>query len=226
MSEYSCIIADDEPLARQLMKSYVEKVPYLTLKGVFKNAWEVKAFLASKQVDLLLLDIEMPGLDGITMVKSITNVPYVIFVTAHRNYAVEAFEVRALDYLLKPISFERFLKAIYPIEQTQQTKVQPAALDHLFISVDRQMVKIRFREMLYLEAMGDYVKFYLADDKPILSKITLKNIMQQVDPQILIQIHRSFVVNKAKITAYTQDKVKIADVWLKVSRSYKAGLGL
>lgn len=222
MQTYSCIIADDEPLARQLIQSYVERVPYLNLKGVFKNAWEVRTFLANEQVDLLFLDIEMPGLDGLTMVKSISKIPYVIFITAHRNYAVEAFEVKALDYLLKPVSFERFLKAIYPIEQNQTPKIDKLeAADHLFISVDRQMIKILYADILYLEAMGDYVKFYVGKDKPIISKMTLKEAMQHLESSAFVQIHRSFVINKDKILAYTQDKVKIEEVWLKVSRSYK-----
>lgn len=227
MQSYDCIIADDEPLARQLIQSYVERVPYLKLKGVFKNAWEVKAYLATNKVDLILLDIEMPGLDGLTMVKSISQIPYVIFITAHRNYAVEAFEVKALDYLLKPIAFERFLKAIHPIEQRQLHKnEQPPAIDHLFISVERQMVKIHFDEILYLEAMGDYVKFYMGNAKPIISKMTLKEAMQHLDSNVFIQIHRSFIINKARINAYTQDKVKIGDEWLKISRSFKSHLVL
>jgi DNA-binding LytR/AlgR family response regulator len=222
MQTYSCIIADDEPLARQLIQSYVDRVPYLNLIGVLKDAWEVKSFLANEKVDLLLLDIEMPGLDGLTMVKSISRIPYIIFITAHRNYAVEAFEVKALDYLLKPVSFERFLQAIYPIEQTQEQKNSCVAVtDHLFVSVDRQMIKIFFADILYLEAMGDYVKFYTGNEKPIISKLTLKEAFEHLDDTVFAQIHRSFVVNKLKISAYTQDKVKIKEVWLKVSRSYK-----
>ncbi len=225
MQTYNCIIADDEPLARQLIQSYVERVPYLNLKGVFKNAWEVRAFLANEPVDLLFLDIEMPGLDGLTMVKSISKIPYVIFITAHRNYAVEAFEVKALDYLLKPVSFERFLKAIYPIEQTQTEKTEKLELvDHLYISVDRQMIKIPYADIIYLEAMGDYVKFYVGKEKPIMSKITLKETLKELDDSVFIQIHRSFVINKLRISAYTQDKVKVEEVWLKVSRSYKKQL--
>ncbi|MCC5929317.1 MAG: response regulator transcription factor [Cyclobacteriaceae bacterium] len=227
MQAFNCIIADDEPLARQLIQSFVEQVPYLHLKGVFKNAWEVREYLIHNQADILFLDIEMPGLDGLTMVKSISKIPYVIFITAHRNYAVEAFEVKALDYLVKPVSFERFLKALYPIEQQHSAKIEsPKTKDHLFVSVDRQMVKIFYADVLYLEAMGDYVKFYTNKEKPIISKMTLKEAIQLLQSPDFLQIHRSFVVNKQKITAYTQDKIRIGETWLKLSRSYKSNLEL
>ncbi|MGF1635504.1 MAG: LytR/AlgR family response regulator transcription factor [Cyclobacteriaceae bacterium] len=227
MQTFNCIIADDEPLARQLILSFVEQVPYLQVKGVFKNAWEVREYLIHNQVDVLFLDIEMPGLDGLTMVKSISKIPYVIFITAHRNYAVEAFEVKALDYLVKPVSFERFLKALHPIEQHLGTKIEhPKISDHLFVSVDRQMIKILFIDIFYLEAMGDYVKFYTGKDKPIISKMTLKEAMEHLRAPDFIQIHRSFVINKQKISAYTHDKIRIGEVWLKISRSYKSQLEL
>ncbi len=227
MQTYNCIIADDEPLARQLIQSHIQQVPYLHLQGVFKNAWEVKSHLSNNTVDLLFLDIEMPGLDGLTMVKSITKIPYVIFITAHRNYAVEAFEVKALDYLVKPVSFERFLKALSPLEQVKPESNAPfKSQDHLYVSVDRQMIKMPFADILYLEAMGDYVKFYTGREKPTISKMTLKEALQELDLTIFIQIHRSFVINKTKISAYTHDQVKVEEVWLKISRSYKNQLEL
>src|SRR5690606_19546386 len=225
MQEISCIIADDEPLARELITSYVTQVPYLNLKGVFRDAWEVKNFLFESKVDLLLLDIEMPGLDGLTFFKTLSNPPHVIFITAHRDYAIDAFEVKAMDYLMKPVAFQRFLKGISPIEQhanlrkaESDSKVEA---NHLFISIERQMQKIYYNEIEYLEAMGDYVKFYVGQEKPLITKMRLKDCTEKLYSPSFVQIHRSFVINKEKITAYTQDRVKVGKNWLKISRSYK-----
>lgn len=230
MQEINCIIADDEPLARKLITSYVDQVPYLSLKGVFKNAWEVKEFLFENNIDLLLLDIEMPGLDGLTFFKTLSNPPQVIFITAHRDYAVDAFEVKATDYLMKPVAFERFLKALNYIQQhTNKGSANSAAkldINHLFISIERQMQKVLYDEIEYLESMGDYVKFYVGKEKPLITKMKLKDCAEKLNSPSFIQIHRSFIINKEKIVAYTQDKVKVGKNWLKISRSYKDQLEL
>lgn len=225
MDKFTCIIADDEPLARQLVGSYVEQIPFLNLVGTCKNAWEVKEELQKQAVDLLLLDIQMPGLDGLTFIKTLPNPPKVIFITAHRDYAVEAFEVKALDYLMKPVTFERFIKAVNNIQQAKPEAASSvesgnSMTDHLFVNANRQMQRIDFQDILYIEAQGDYAKFHLETAKPILSKVTLKELSASLTADF-VQIHRSFIVHKEKIKAYTNERVQVGETWLTISRSFK-----
>jgi len=228
MKHISCIIVDDEPLARDVIKNYVSNTPFLELRESFENAWELQSYLSDHTVDLIFLDIQMPGLDGLTFMKSVKNPPAVIFITAYRDYAVEAFDVSAVDYLLKPVGYDRFLKAVNKIAthipEKENTENQPK--EAIYTLVDRQMKRLLLSEIIYLEAQGDYVKVFLLDEKPILTKRTLQDIISELPKASFLQIHRSFVINKAHIKAYTTEKIQVQDRWLKISRSFKDSLNL
>lgn len=219
MKEYTCLIVDDEPYSRELIKSYVVQTPFLQLAGMAKSALEIPEMLQQTPVDLVLLDIEMPKLNGLQFLQSWKIKPRVIFVTAHREYAVQAFDLEVVDYLLKPVSYERFVKAIHRFMAADEEKDRP---DHIFILVEREMRKVLFEEIKYIEAMGDYLKFYtLSQDRPLMVKMTLGLAMEKLPASIFFQIHRSFVVNQKHITAYTAERIKIQDNWLTIGRHYK-----
>jgi DNA-binding LytR/AlgR family response regulator len=226
MKHLKCIIIDDEPLAQDVIKNYVEKTPFLVLQQTFENAWQLQSYLLQHTVDLLFLDIQMPGLDGLTFMKSVVNPPAVIFTTAYRDYAVEAFEIAAVDYLLKPISYDRFLKAVNKVSSNMPTinSGEADALQSIYTLIDRQMKRLLLDEILYLEAQGDYVKIYLLNEKAVLTKKTLREFITDLPASSFLQIHRSFVINKKHMTAYTTDRIQIQETWLKVSRSFKGKL--
>ena len=224
MKQINCIVVDDEPLAREVIETYIEKTPFLSLSASFESAWQLKSYLKEKTADLIFLDMEMPDLNGLTFLKSFQQNLNVIFVTAYRDYAVEAFEVNAIDYLLKPLAYDRFLNAVDKLEKSNTVSEPAKEQQHLFISVDRKMVKIAFDSIEYIEAQGDYVKFFLTGEKPILSKKTIKELLTELPSALFVQIHRSFVINKQKINAYTQESVQVGEKWLSISRSYKKDL--
>ncbi|MFQ3213731.1 MAG: two-component system LytT family response regulator [Marivirga sp.] len=225
MKKLKCLIVDDEPLASAVIKRYVENTPFLSLQATFENGWQLQDYLTQNKVDLLFLDIQMPGLDGLTFMKT-NNTPAVIFITAHREYAVEAFELAATDYLLKPVSYDRFLSAVNKVS-TAAIISAPAPneiVNSVYVLVDRQMKRLLFAEILYLEAQGDYIKIFLENAPILLTKKTLREMIESLPPDMFFQIHRSFVVNKQHISAYTNDKLQVKDKWLKISRSFKGGL--
>lgn len=226
IKKYNCIIIDDEPFARQLIKSYVDKIPMLTTVAMCQSPLELPNLFAKHEVDLLFMDIEMPEIDALNFIKNWPIAPKVIFITAHRKYAVEAFELDVIDYLLKPVSFERLLKSVNRfigsvetksgIQENNQTKET-----HIFVNENREMIKLNFAEINYVEAKGDYLKFVLSNKKAVLSKMTLTEVLTKLDLSLFVQIHRSFIINTDKMTAYTAERVKIEEEWLNIGRLYK-----
>lgn len=223
MIRIKCVITDDEPMARKGIKGYVEKVDFLELVGVCEDAVSLNSLLREQAVDLLFLDIEMPYINGLELLQSISNPPKVIFTTAYEQYAIKGFELEAVDYLLKPISFERFLKSVNRVyELFRQTAPAPAA-DHLFIKTDDKLVKVSINDIVYIEAMENYVNIYTAQTRYI-THATLKSVLECITDPGFIQTHKSFVINAAKITSIEGNLIELGKYQVPVSRSMKDGV--
>ncbi|HEY9261358.1 LytTR family DNA-binding domain-containing protein, partial [Chitinophaga sp.] len=194
-----CIITDDEPIAGKGLQGYAAKTGFLQVVAVCEDAIELNTVLKQQPVDLLFLDIEMPYMTGIEFLKSYPNPPKVIFTTAYEQYALQGFELDVLDYLVKPVSFERFLKAAnkaYDYFSTQQSGDQP----YIFIKSDTKLEKVFFHDILFAEALGNYVAFYLADRK-IVTHATLKSVQEKLYSRQFLQPHKSYLVNIQQISA-------------------------
>lgn len=222
----TCLVVDDEPMAREIICSYIAKIDTLELHGTCKNGMEAFQTLQQKSIDLLFLDINMPELSGISLAKALDKPTQVIFTTAYREYALDGFEVQALDYLLKPISFERFLKAIqkytdlHPTEKTILPQERLLTSDSIYIRADRKMVKINLAEILYVESTGDYLKFHTSA-KVWVTRDSLSEYEEKLPTTSFLRIHRSFIINLKHIQAYTHEFIEINNQALPISRSYK-----
>lgn len=223
MIRIKCVITDDEPMARKGIKGYVEKVDFLELVGVCEDAVSLNCLLREQPVDLLFLDIEMPYINGLELLQSINNPPKVIFTTAYEQYAIKGFELEAVDYLLKPISFERFLKSVNRVYELFRQNVPPPVTDHLFIKTDDKLVKVSINDIVYIEAMENYVNIYTAQTRYI-THATLKSVLECITDPGFIQTHKSFVINAAKITSIEGNLIELGKYQVPVSRSMKDGV--
>jgi len=223
----SCIIVDDEPLAIEIVESYLEKIEQIKLMGTFRNAVDAFAFLQEHPVDLIFLDIQMPKLSGLDFIRTLKNPPKVIFTTAFRDYAIEGFELEVVDYLLKPIPFDRFLKAVAKVLHQPPTATLPAALktdalsdDYVYFKVDKKMVKTRMNEVLYIESIKDYVKVRTAE-REIVTQQKISYLEESLPRPQFLRIHRSFIINVEKIDAYSATDVEIGKFSVPIGRNYK-----
>jgi len=222
----TCIAVDDEKLVLDLLVDNIQKIPFLQLEKRCKNAWEASEILHQLKIDLIFLDIQMPGLDGLQFLESIPNPPMVIFVTAYREYAFEGFTLNAVDYLLKPVSFERFLKACNKAHElfNHQQKPGPAETmkDFFFVYVEYDLVKINIGEILYIEGMKDYVKIFTNQStRPVITKISMKALEEKLIGRRFARIHKSYIVSADKVTAIKRDLVCIGTTELPLSENYK-----
>ncbi|MEJ1242432.1 LytTR family DNA-binding domain-containing protein [Chryseolinea sp. T2] len=221
----TCIIVDDEPLAIEIVEAYLEKIDQLKLLGKFRNAIEAFAFLQDHAVDLIFLDIQMPKLSGLDFIKTLKNPPKVIFTTAYRDYAIEGFDLEVVDYLLKPIPFDRFLKAVakvlhQPTAPLAAAKADGTGDDYVYFKVDKRMVKTRMTDVLYIESVKDYVKVRTAD-KEIITQQKISYLEESLPRPQFLRIHRSFIINVEKIDAYSATDVEIGKFSVPIGRNYK-----
>lgn len=223
-----CIIVDDEKLAVDLMENNISKVPFLQLAAKFTNPYDALNFLREHPVDLLFIDIEMPGLTGLEMLSSIKHQMQVVIVSAYQQYAIAGFNLDVTDYLLKPVSFERFLKACLKCQQnfSAPSKIRTAVGedDYFFVSVDYAQIKIRCWQIIYIEAMRDYVKIFLKNEKPVVTRMSLKTIESRLDNNQFLRIHKSFIVNSASITSLRKGFVVVEGSELPLSENYRESI--
>ncbi|MCV9388219.1 LytR/AlgR family response regulator transcription factor [Reichenbachiella ulvae] len=218
-----CIAVDDEPLALEIIESYVEKMECLELVGQFRNAVKAFDFLQSgAEVDLIFLDIQMPQLTGIEFLKSLHHKPKVILTTAYRDYALEGFELEVLDYLLKPISFDRFMKGVSKYKAIMPEEVQLATEEDTFIffKSDKKNIKIRLKDILYIESIKDYVKI-LTPEKEVVTHQKISELELKLPESDFIRVHRSFIVNIPKIECYSASEIEMLDHSVPIGRNYK-----
>ncbi len=210
-----CCIVDDEPLARSGIEGYVGKLPYLSCVGTFSSALDLLTKLDELKPDLLFLDIQMPHLTGLDFVKSLSNPPKVIFTTAYDQYALEGFELDVLDYLMKPVSFERFLKAAEKAKSLFQD-----SRDSFFVKTDKRMEKVNFEDILYLESMQNYVVLHTNNGK-LITHNTMKNVFEELPSDRFTQIHKQYIINNGKVDAIEGNQVEIGDQKLPISRTFR-----
>jgi DNA-binding LytR/AlgR family response regulator len=228
---YNCVIIDDEPIAIRVIKNHLAAFSDFKIVAECNNAIEAMPVLAKEKIDLLFCDIQMPQITGIDFIRSLAHPPKVIFTTAYRDYAIEAFELNVIDYLLKPVSFERFTKAINhfleleslqytPVEKKEVTASANANPDFIFLKADKKHYKIDLCDVLYFESLGDYVLAFTVEKK-IVTKERISNLAETLPANQFIQIHRSYIVSISKIDSVGPGFVEINRKKLPVGRSYK-----
>ena len=225
----NCFIVDDEPLAIEVIESHIDKVDGIHIAGTFNNAIDAFDELCRTQVDVIFLDIQMPKLTGIDFLKTLKNPPKVIFTTAYREFALQGFDLDAVDYLLKPISFERFLKAIGKLftqrnsikTLQQQTPEQgPQEIEHIFVPSEKKLVKITLPEIIFIESQRDYVRI-TTDCKEVVSHQSITYMDENLPNACFLRVHRSFIINLNKIESWSHTEIELPGVTIPIGRTYK-----
>ena len=222
MSRIKCLIVDDEPTAREIIKTYLEKLPDFELVASCKNALEAMEQVNKTTIDLIFLDINMPEVSGMSFAKTLTKNTRIIFTTAYREYAIDGFDLQAVDYLLKPISMERFLQAIQKYRSdTSSSLTRPEnENEYIIVRSDRKMLKVDFKNMLYIESLSDYIKIHTSK-KTIVSRETISNLESRLPSVKFLRTHRSFIVNVDHIESFTNEYIEIGNKAIPISRSYR-----
>lgn len=229
-----CLAVDDELLSLDLLEDNIRQIPFLQLVGRCGNAYEAMAIMMKEQVDLLFLDIQMPGLTGMQFLQSLPNRPMVIFITAYKRYALEGFELDVLDYLIKPVPFDRFLKAVNKAAEYQAFKKQSAptpavppdaTADYFFVNVEYNLVKVVVSEITHIEGWKDYIKIYCCnEEKPLIARLAIKVLVDRLPPSRFVRVHKSYIVAIDKISAIRKNRIYIGPYIIPVSDSHREGL--
>ena len=220
MDKYTCIIIEDEPLALEKTKDFVNKVPFLQLAATFDNALTGLAYLNNNKVDLLFLDINMDELSGIELLESSNISSQVIITTAYQEYALKGYELHITDYLLKPFTFNRFLQAVNKAQENLHQRVVEKPLDFIFVKTENRLEKIMISDILYIEGMRDYLRIHTAGKK-IMTLQSFTELEQLVPPQLVCRVHKSYMVAINKIESIERNRIRIADQMIPVSDTYK-----
>ena len=223
-----CIAIDDEELALELLEDNIKKVPYLHLVAACSNALEAMQVLQKEPVDLIFSDIQMPGLTGLQFIQSVPQSCMFILVTAYEKYALEGYALNVVDYLLKPVALDRFIKACnkaldwHTLKNKAAPVTKPEAADYFFINVDYSLLKIAFAEIVWIEGLKDYVKIHLkSSDKPIIARISMKTLEEQLPATLFLRIHKSYIASKESITAIRKNSLFIKTTELPIGDNYK-----
>jgi two-component system, LytTR family, response regulator len=223
-----CIAIDDEPLALELLEDNISKLPYLQLVAKCDNALEAMKVLQEQPVDLIFLDIQMPGLTGLQFIKSMTEKPMIILVTAYEKFALEGFNLDVVDYLVKPVSLDRFVKACNKAKELFQLKTKSkegaaaANSEYFFVNVDYSLLKVVFSDIVYIEGLKDYIKIHLkSTSKAIITRLSIKSLEEQLPASQFIRIHKSYIVSLKYVTAVRKNSVFIDAIELPVSDNYR-----
>lgn len=215
-----CIAIDDEPLALQVIQEYCQRISFLSLEKVFTNTDEAREYLKNNKIEVLFLDIQMPDINGLQFYKSLPTKPIVVFTTAYKDYAIEGFSVDAIDYLLKPFEYDRFLKACYKAkEYVEFLSSQELQLNSLFVKVNYEIIKINLKDIELIEALDDYIKIYTKPN-PVLTLMTLKSITEKLPARDFIRVHRSFIVPIHKIERFSKTKIVVIGKEIPIGSSF------
>jgi two-component system LytT family response regulator len=220
----NCIAVDDEPLALKLLQDNISKVPFLKLVSACSDAFEAMKTLQENKIDLVFIDIQMPGLTGLQFIGSLENKPLVIFITAYKQYALESYDLSVVDYLVKPVALDRFIKACNRAKELHELKTikqQPFA-EYFFLNVDYSQVKVTFDDIIWIKSLGDYVRVNLkSTTTPLIVRTSLKAIETELPPNKFIRIHKSYLIAIAEITAVRKNSVFIKEMELSVGETFR-----
>ncbi len=224
----SCIVVDDEPLAIEQMAEYISKVPYLEMKASFQRGLDAIMYLKTNKADILFLDIQMDDINGIQILKSVRDLPAVILTTAYDQYAIEGYSLEVSDYLLKPISFERFLKAVDRIYgkcvSVSGSEERNHSDNYIFVKSDSKLVRIPWDDILFIEGQRDYLKFHLTGNRRIMTLLNFRSLEEQLPSDQFIRIHKSYIISASRIDSIGKASVRIGERDIPIGESYKSSL--